>query len=423
MFTISVQNHRRQLSGNKLLAIILGTLFLAACSPKTTSVKKPTPTQTTTSTPDKEDTKGSKEVTTVKSIEKPEMVISLVLPFELDILNHQTATLRELTKAELAIDFYQGFKMGLDSAAHNFGGKFKLQVYDSKDNPAAASVLAAKAGIKNSDLIIGPIFPDGIKAFSVYSKSIQKLMVSPLAATSPETFNNPNLITINNSIEQHVDKAVDFIKSGLKAKHVLLIRSGQSDEYKYAVPFKKSITGKVESFSEIGIKAVGVENIFKHLNPIEHNVVVLPSTDRNFLLSVTKELEKLSRNFKISVIGHPSWEKLQFLDGYVMKNINAHITASYKIDYKTPRIDDFIKFYRSKFELEPGEYAFKGFDIGFYFGWLLAKNNKDFADELTKATYRGLHNNIRLSKNDRFGYYNSELLILKYQDFQLKRID
>lgn len=411
------------MSGNKLILVIFGVLFLVGCSPKTAPVKN-TATPSVTSTPEKkEEVKSSKQETANKKVEQPEMVISLVLPFELDAINYRTAALRDLSKAELAIDFYQGFKMGLDSAAHNYGGKFKLQVYDSKDNPAAAAVLAAKAGIKNSDLIVGPIFPDGIKTFSTYSKSMQKLTVSPLAAASPETFSNPYLITINNSIEQHVDKAVDFIKSGLKAKHVLLIRSGQSDEYKYAVPFKKSIAGKVESFSEIGIKAVGIENIFKHLNPTANNVVVLPSTDRNFLLSVTRELDKLTRNFKISVIGHPAWDKLQFLDGNVMQNINAHITSAYKIDYKTPKIDGFIKSYRSRYELEPGEYAFKGFDIGFYFARIMAENDKSFTDYLTKATYKGLHNNIRLIKNNQFGYYNTELLVLKYQDFQLKRVD
>jgi ABC-type branched-subunit amino acid transport system substrate-binding protein len=352
------------------------------------------------------------------------MVVSLVLPFELSSINYKIAGLKDIAKAEIAIDFYQGFKMGLDSVANNLGGNFKLQVYDSKDDPANIAILAAKAGIKNSDLIIGPIFPNGIKAFATYSKNMQKLMVSPLAAASPDQFNNPYLITVNNSLEQHTLSAINFIKSDLKPKKIIMIRSGQADEFKFAVPFKKYRDSllKQTTFSEIGIKAIGYENVYKHLNPVGLNVVVLPATDRNFLLSITKELLKLSANFQIAVIGHPGWEKLQFLDAATMQKLNTHITSSYKVDYKTPRVEQFLGKYRAKFSLEPSEYAIKGFDIAYYFASLMSKKGKAFADDLTKTSLEGIHNQLDFVKHPKLGYYNNSLMILKYQDFQLKKV-
>ncbi|ADY52490.1 hypothetical protein Pedsa_1937 [Pseudopedobacter saltans DSM 12145] len=415
----SVRNRQQQLSGNRKHILFLLVLFLAACSPKT----RPTTNLPSGSGQEKKENKQT-EVVKEKKAEKPEMVVSLLLPFELDVINYRIAKKQDLSKAELAIDFYQGYKMALDSIAKTYGGKFKFQVYDSKDNITSLSNLANKAGIKNSDLIVGPVFPNGIKTFSEYSKSMQKLMVSPLAATSADSFNNPYLISINNSIEQHVTKAVDFIKSNLKPKKIVLIRSGQEGEYKYAVPFKKEVSelSKLIPLSEIGIKAVGYENVFKSLTPTGLNVIVLPSTDRNFLLSITKELSKLTANFQIAVIGHPEWEKLTFLDGHIMQNINAYITSSSKIDYKSSAVDHFVKSYRAKFQLEPGEFAFKGFDIGFFFGGLMAEKGKDYGDFLTKEVYKGLHNNIHLVRDLKFGYSNKELLVLKYQDFQLKRV-
>ncbi|MFD1631555.1 ABC transporter substrate-binding protein [Pseudopedobacter beijingensis] len=390
---------------------------MAACSPKTTPVKK------TPSTSEKEH-KDSEGESAKEKKEKPPMVVSLVLPFELDLINYKTVQLKDLSKAELALDFYQGYKMAIDSIASRYPAKFKFQIYDSKDNVSQANVLASKLGIINSDLIVGPVFPNGISAFSVHSKAMKKLMVSPLAAASADTFNNPYLISINNSLEQHVDKAVSFIRQNLKPKNVVLIRSGQADEYKYAVPFKKAIQqNPYISFSEIGIKAVGYENVFKSLTPVGLNVIVLPSTDRNFLLSISRELEKLTSNFQIAVIGHPSWEKLQFLEANTMQNINAYITSSSKIDYKDARADEFVKQYRKKFTLEPSEYAFKGFDIGYFFSKLMAEKGKDFSNYLTKEKYNGLHNNIHLAKDAQYGYYNKELLILKYSDFQLKKVD
>lgn len=407
------------MSGNRKYILSILVLFLAACSPKT----RPSTNLPPSSGQEKKEDKQT-EVVKEKKVEKPEMVISLLLPFELDVINYRIAQNKDLSKAELAIDFYQGYKMALDSVAKTYGGKFKFQVYDSKDNIASLATLVAKAGIKNSDLIVGPVFPSGIKAFSEYSKSMQKLMVSPLAATSSDAFNNPYLISINNSLEQHVAKAIDFIQTDLKPKKIVLIRSGQEGEYKYAVPFKKGIEGlkKPIQFSEIGIKAVGYENVFKSLSPVGLNVIVLPSTDRNFLLTMTKELNRLSSNFQIAVIGHPDWERSTFLDGYIMQSINAYITSSSKIDYKEIRTERFVKAYRSKFKLEPGEFAFKGFDIGFFFGKLMAEKGKNYGDFLALYRYEGLHNNIQLERNLKYGYSNKELLVLKYQDFQLKRV-
>lgn len=419
---ISALNRLLPLSGNKCL-ILLGMLFLAACSPKVVPEKKPRPTPA----PDREikEKPVLQQLPEAKENDNKEKVISLVLPFELTSINYKTAALKDLAKAEIAIDFYQGFKMGVDSVAHTIGGNFKLQVYDSKDDPTNIAILASKAGIKNSDLIVGPVFPNGIKAFATYSKAMKKMVVSPLAASDPETFNNPYLITINNSLDQHTYRALSFIKEELRPKKIVLIRSGQADEYKYAVPFKKGLDSLAKgiAFSEIGIKAVGYENVYKSLNPTGLNVIVLPSTDRNFLLAMTKQIEKLTSNFQIAVVGHPAWEKAQFLDANVMESLNAYITSSYKINYKTPRVEQFIRNYRNNFQLEPGEYAFKGFDIGYYFAQLMVDKNNDLSKALLKQNFDGIHNDFSFKRDLKYGFYNNSLMILKYQDFQLAEVD
>lgn len=421
---ISALNHPQLLSGNKIFFGLIFSLFFGACSPKITPNTPKMPTTNTMGSADKKPVEEIKQGI-AKPAETPEMVISLLLPFELDIINYQSASLKDLEKAQIAIDFYQGFKMAIDSVAKTAVINYKLQVYDSKDDPSQLGILASKAGVKNADLIVGPVFPSGIKTFSTYSKAIRKPVVSPLAASDPELFNNPYLITINNGIDLHAFEAVAFIKNQLKPKKVILIRTGQADEYKYAIPFKIGMDSlaKSTSFSEIGIKAVGYENVYKSLNPLGLNAIIIPSTDKVFLQTLYQELDKLKDNFKIAVIGHPGWEKADFLDSKLLERCNTHITSSYKIDYKSNRNLNFIKYYRSQFSLEPSEYAFKGFDIGFYFAKLMNEKGKDFMSEITKQSFDGLHNNFTFVKHPKFGYYNSNLMVLKYQQGELKIIN
>jgi hypothetical protein len=418
---ISVLSHQQLLSGNKLFSIFLFLFIFGACSPKIIpSAPKSPATKPTVQKPVEEEKAVIK-----KPIEAQEMVISLLMPFELGTFNYQTASLKDLDKAKIAIDFYQGFKMALDSVAKTAIVNYKLQVYDSKDDPSKLGDLASKAGVKNSDLIVGPVFPSGIKTFATYSKAMKKPVVSPLAASDPDIFNNPYLITINNSIDLHALKAVSFIKNQLKPKKVILVRSGQVDEYKYAVPFKKGMDSLVKgiTFAEIGIKAIGFENVYKSLNPVGLNVIILPSTDRVFLQTLFKELDKLRDNFQIAVIGHPGWEKAAFLDIKLLERCNTYLTSSYQIDYKANRSLIFIKNYRTQFSLEPSEYAFKGFDIGFYFAKLMNEKGKDFMVEITKQSFDGLHNNFTFIKHPQFGYYNNNLMVLKYQQGQLKNVN
>jgi hypothetical protein len=422
---ILAQNHQQQLSGSKKLIYFFSFIFLtlAACSPKTVPVKK-TPEQPTTNQPAEE--KPAVKEQPAKPETKMEVQISMLLPFDLDNVNYRTATLLDLKKSEIAIDFYQGFKMGLDSVAHQKGAiNFKLNVLDSQDDPTRLAALANREEVRSSDLIIGPIFPNGIKQFATYSKSRKTPMVSPLAASDPSNYNNPYLISFNSAIDQHAFKAAEFVKTDLRPKKVILIRSGQADEYKYAVPFKKGMDSLAKGipFAEIGIKSVGYPNIYKSLSPVGLNVIVLPATDRIFLLTILPELEKLTANYQIAIIGHPGWGKASFLNNNQLELLNTYITSAYQVDYKSARVANFLKYYRSKYSLEPSEYAFKGFDIGFYLGNLMNKYGKDYFAEVRNISSNGIHNNLKFLKDTRYGYYNIGLMVMKYRFNELEIVN
>jgi ABC-type branched-subunit amino acid transport system substrate-binding protein len=425
-FTISAPNRPQLSSGNKLL-FIAGFLFLlTACSPKVLPpVKQSTAPKSVAVQPIQKKVEVPQKIVveSVKSpIEsKPQQIISLVLPFGLDNIDSKTASSKEISKISMSLDFYQGFKMALDSVAFLYGANFKLQVYDSSDDPGKSNLLTLKSAIKNSDLIVGPIFPNNVREFSNLSKALQIPLVSPLAPTNPSFFNNPYLITTNVTLNQHAYTAAAFIKESLKPKKVLLIRSGQAEEYKYAKPFKKGMDSlaKGVAFAEIGIKAVGYDNVEKYLTLSGLNVIVLPSTDRLFLETIFKVLDKLADTYQIAVIGHPNWVKTHFISVETLQKLNTYITSSYQINYKSSAVNSFLKKYRNKYQIEPSEYSFKGFDNGFYLASLMAKEGKNFFLTMDKNPFTGLHNHYNFIKDAHFGYFNNHIMVLKYQDFEL----
>ena len=407
---ILVPNHRLLLNGNRILIVVLA-IFLVSCSKKITPVFK-APSE-------------KPEVVRKEEKREPAKIVvnsmALILPFNLDKINPKTALIKEVSKADLAIDFYQGFKLALDSLSAE-GQHFKLQVLDSRENELQIVNLARSRSVLNNDLIIGPIFPESIKTFGEFADLKNKLMVSPLAASDPGQFGNENLVTITNTIDQHGWKIADFINRNYKPKdaHVVLINTSSSDDVKFSAPIKNYLNELSKNsfvIHEIP-NAIGLE---EHLLPSKINLVIIAPTSRDFLLPTIDRLYKIGHSgSKIEVFGHPSWAKAQFLNAEKMQWLNTRISSSYYIDYKAKNVKQFIARYMDEYGFDPSEFAFKGFDTGYYFGKLLTRYGSDYAKHITDSKYDGLHNRFKFVKAGSSGYLNSELMILKYLGFELK---
>jgi ABC-type branched-subunit amino acid transport system substrate-binding protein len=409
---ILAQNHQQQLSGNKFWCVIFMSCFLLACSPKVTTYK----------TPKNEEVKKPEAV--VKTEKKfTEANIALLVPFNLNLVNLRSGSKAEMEKSVMAIDFYQGFKMGIDSAAAG-GLNFRLKVLDTRENNTQLLSLIKSGQLSGSDLIVGPVFPEGVKAITNYSVANAVPVVSPLAATHPDEFLNPNLISVVNNIDLHAGKMGDFIiKEFDPAKTVVaLISTRKSADETLAIPvrayFKKDKGAKFTFEEYSSVYAMETGRI-----PGKHYVVLVSSSDRQFVVATIDKLVKMKNaGMQIDLFGHPNWFKQNY-NTDKLQLLNTRITASYWVDYKNPAVISFVKKYRKLNSFEPGEYAFKGFDVGFYFGKLLAEHGVNYLRYLPSEKYRGLQNSYLFKKDEQLGYINTSLFLLEYKNYALNPVE
>ncbi len=412
---ISVLNRQRQLSGNKLFYLFAFIAIFAACSPKVIKpvvVKKPT----------------TKPVEVVK---KPEIKkftegkLSVFIPFRLNQINLKTLTKTQVSKADMPIDFYQGLMMGIDSAANN-GLNFKVNVFDSRDDNSQLGGLMKREAVKSSNLLIGPVFPDGLKYMTGFSEANKLPIISPLAASKPSEFNNPYLISIVNDIDQHGTKIAEFIAKKHKAEQsiVVLINTKKNTDEQFAAPIRAAFAKQYPKFvvQEFTSTYIFETKMIKG----KKYAVILCSDDAAFVSPSITKLYRLKNlptdGYDISLFGHPNWAKQTYNASY-LQNLNATITTSYHIDYKNKAVIGFIKSYRAKYEFEPTEYSFKGFDIGFYFGKLMAKYGTDYIDFIVKENYKGLHNDFDFGYDAEYGFYNRHLTLLQYKNLSLEVVE
>ena len=410
---ISVQNHLQPLSGNKYLIVIFMALYLSACSPKVQTVKKsPAPV----------------EKEKVEEVIKPpkkfkEATISLLVPFNLQNFRTKPVNKAEIEKHAMAIDFYQGFKLGIDSAA-SFGLNFKLLVHDTGENTQQLDNLFRSNILDGSNLLVGPVFPEGLKYMTAYSKQHHVPMVSPLAASQPAEFANPNLISIVNNIDLHAAKIGDFITRKYKAQQataVLISTKSPNDEV-LGKPLRAYFLAQKAQF----IPFEEYASVFTMETKMVKNrkyVVMLSSSDFKFVTATLDKLSKMQKaGFDIDLYGHPDWLKQNY-NTEKLQALKTIITSSHKVNYKSAAVIDFIKKYRKTYQFEPGEYAFKGFDIGFYFGREFTRHGDDYLKNITKDKYKGLHNSFSFIRDEQNGYINTSLNVLQYRNFDLITIE
>ncbi|MFB9843215.1 ABC transporter substrate-binding protein [Mucilaginibacter ginsenosidivorans] len=416
----SARNHLPLLSGNRWLFFAGIALLAAACSPKVRPV-------TTAASSKKEQpavTKKEQEKPEAKLVAAKTASIAMLLPLELDNLNPGGAyNSTTLSHANLSLDFYQGFKLALDTLAER-GYNFKLQLFDTKDQVPEAQSLGYNAAIRSSNLVVGPIFPDDMHAFADILSGPPKLIVSPLSPASPSNIKNPNLVTVATPLVYHAKGAADYINEHYRPKKVFILKSGFSDENNYIIPFKKQIDsigkGKIKVVAEV-IQRGQLNGLMPQLSATEENIFVVPSTNQGFLMVTLHSLDSLSKNYKVVVFGHPNWRKFAYLKTDLLSDLKTHITSTSRVDWKDAAIAAFARDYRRAYRTEPNYYAIMGYDEGMYFGGLLTGGTD--IKTLDKADFTGILNKYHFIKRPGVGWINTHVNVLQYDNFELKKAE
>ncbi|MFD0748874.1 ABC transporter substrate-binding protein [Mucilaginibacter calamicampi] len=417
---ISVQNHLLQLSGNKWLWLFLMMLGLGACSPK---VQPPAPSVKTATEEKPEVVKVQPKPVVVPPAKTS--VVSLILPFALNNLS-AGYTNEGLKQANLSVDFYQGFKMALDSLTA-FGYNYELHVFDTQGQTSQSHALAYNSQIRVSDLIVGPVFPEDMKAFASVLKSARNPIISPLSPAAPSSIGNQNLITVTPPLQYHAIAAAKYATGKVKAKRIFILNSGFTADKEYIGYFKKavdSLTKKTVQFTEVVVSKGDLSTIIPRLSPTTENVFVVSSTNQQFLMVTLQSLDDLSTKYPVTLFGHPNWEKVTFLKAELLQRLKTHITSSDRVNYKAASTVKFLRNYRKIYKIEPSEYAIKGFDEGMYFGKLLANSGTaNIKPDLEKTDFTGIHSDFNFVGLAGAGWVNTYVDVLTYVNFELKKVE
>ncbi|GHE34703.1 hypothetical protein GCM10017764_17320 [Sphingobacterium griseoflavum] len=401
---------------------------MSACSPKVGVLKSPDHRggnvgSTTTDTDKPGSTKGeeSAEESGAKGKRVLENSIALVLPFQLDRLNPNAVSKEDIKRSAIALDFYQGFQLGLDELANN-GKSFALHVLDSRDNEGQNIAIAKSEDVDDAALIVGPVYPKEIHAFGKNLVNKDILQINPLAASRPSEFNLPNLVSLTPAIDVHTKAAAIRVARDYDAGDVVVIyNTTDNDGRQFLSGFLSELRRLKPSVQVRSVSSIAQLN--ESLLTAGTNRIVTGTTDKFQLRTLLNNLDAKSTEafYTFNIYGHPLWDRIDFSMYENFSNYNPIISAESHLKAWAAGAKQFKDTYYSLYGVNPSDYSYKGYDAAKFFGGLLAKYGRDYRSHVTKEPFDGIFSSYQFEQHDHAGYVNHAVTYKSYKgsSFQL----
>ena len=348
--------------------------------------------------------------------------ISLILPFcSKKIIENPDCYDAQL--GNISREYYQGALIALDSFERGHL-PINLSVFDTENDSSVLGKILQKPQLKETELIIGPVWQNENKAIANFAKERNVFHVSPLMTFSKIRLDDPLWISANPDVTSYATFLYNYIlKQNHDTSNIIVVSDKSSFDKNFTASFKQNIP----SSKTVKIKYVDYEkgiNIVKHLSLTTSNHIIIPSSNEPTLIGVFKSIKDTDDTFKMTTYGFPHWFEFKNPDFDVWQRMNASIITPYFINYDDENVKRFIESYRTKFATEPTDAAFKGYDQMLLFGNSLANNGKSFITSMENKTYQSLATKYHFTrKNSEESFQNDYLNVIKLEDLKMKKVN
>ncbi len=327
------------------------------------------------------------------------------------------------------LEFYEGAMMAVDSLVRA-GLSVVLNVYDTGRSAEKVREIIRKPEFRQSDLIIGPVYPDNMKIVSDWARANSVNLVSPLTTRRELLYDNPYLFQVTPSASAELEQASIFI-SNFPSSNFVLIHKDDHFERNTVEAFKNNIFRHFSynsEFENLVFKEViytdPAVNIEQSLVKDGRNIVIVPSTDQAFVSNILMRLNILTRNYDITIFGLNEWQRFANIEVEYLHNMEFHFASPFYINYEDKNVKRFLAGFRDKYNTEPSHYGFQGYDIMFYFLQAMKKYGPDFRDCLPAMSTELLQADFLFRKTgSQNGLENNGISIVRYdKDMNIQRL-
>lgn len=354
--------------------------------------------------------------------------VALMVPFSLQETTN-IDTLMRGTPSEMMdlpsfrfIQFYQGFLLAADSLSKN-GLKLELSVFDVDQNVSKANSLIRRPELKEMDLLIGPFYKNTFPVLANFALNHGIPIVNPLSNREDVLIGNPNVFKVIPSQYSQAPGLASLVNHRFKEHHIFIVRENKyqgSNTIENIRTHLSGITGKEIPVVDYMIDSI--PGVRKQILPHASNLIIVYSESEVLPVELLPVLNEISKRVDISLVGLPEWERFEQLENNYLIRLGTYLFSDSYIDYREPRVKKFITMFRSRYRAEPLEYAYSGFDLGWFFLSSLMDYGRNFSDCCEQIDYPLLQTRFNFYRIPEGGYDNTYWNIYYFKDHSLIQV-
>lgn len=328
------------------------------------------------------------------------------------------------------IQFYEGAMCAIDTLKKQ-GIHADIKIFDVTNNVEQA--YNAINDIDDVDIIIGPIYAEPFKIVAQYASEKGIPVVNPLSSRKEIIETNSNIYKVTSSMKSELKAMAKYINNNYPdSTNVFIVRNNwywHEDAFAYL----KEQLADVNNGADINYKnIVDIAYQKDSLKPmtadsnyfVKQNVVIGLTENKVFSLELMRHLNELKDSVNIvSVFGLSKWQNYN-IDNRFRMSLDLHLFSSEYIDYSAKETKWFIRDFRRKYKTEPvrNKYAFKGYDVTYYFLSALYRYGNDFDRCLKYHDVNTIETHMSFEENEYENYENYYMQGLRYYKFKLQTI-
>jgi ABC-type branched-subunit amino acid transport system substrate-binding protein len=314
------------------------------------------------------------------------------------------------------IEFYEGFRMALDSLKKS-GISIQVSVYDILKDTVKTKRVLKDPELKKMDLIIGLLYNRPFSLVEEFAMKNKIPLVNPLSEREQIVELNPEVIKVQPSVKSQPSELAGYLSGSFPEANIIVLNNSQ---YSDKEATQKLIKALQEKNIEVKINQ-GYDATLEALSREKENVVIIFSENKTYALDLITKLNEWKNEYKITLVGLPRWDKFENIEVDYLVNLNTHILAPFFIDYEDPEVKKFVLAFQSTYQTDPDPMAFQGFDVAYYFITALARYGKSFTRCLPSLRMKSLQSDFRFSSTKGNGFVNEHWEIYRYENFFVRR--
>lgn len=355
--------------------------------------------------------------------------VALLLPFSAGSAEGGDAEDGRMPAAtDAAVQFYAGARLAMDSmAAH--GMNIDLRVFDTGSNVTTWSKLFASDEVRGMDLYIGPFHRAAIESLVRVADGAH--IVCPSPQSNKVLLGNPSVSKVISGKPDQWQQLARYVAHKYGRDRVLFCVSPVAAEKNTQDHVLRQLDSAIQQLPGGGRDSVvvvkpgrtDISGLIAKLDPSRTNAVVVPSEDLEFVTTLVSKLAPLANKYKIVLFGSSGWPAMDNISVPDLGKLSTHVPANAFVDHNDPRVSVFIKAYREKYQNEPGEYAYLGYDIVRFYMAALERYGRNFPEHFNEVSVQPLHLTFRFARaGAENGWRNENAVLLQYKDMELRPV-